>query len=1844
MQRRFVQMQNYYLPADASEDFFPKTDADKINNNIEIIKLVKDLDQRGQQANTDQQAKMATYVGWGGLANDFFDEFNPKYQAQRNELKALVSHEEYENMKASSLTAYYTNPSIARAMWQKIIDSDNADAQFTHGNVLDPSMGTGIFFMTMPQQLRDKVNLYGIELDQITGLIAKQLFPNAQIFVKGFEDVKFKGAHFDLVITNVPFGDTRLLDDSGNNSYYIHDYFLKKAVDVTRDYGLIAIITSTGLMDKRTNNILEKIKNKVVFLGGVRMPTDAFKQIAGTQVTTDMLFFQKNLNNDLDGLDSAFKPATQYPLDKRVWLNTYFISKPQQVLGSFKFQNYHGATLTVVDKGNFLKELPEAISRTLPAQYLYSVDSGQVKIADNKLSDTTLPDNIRNLPLFEYGYANGLIYFNSIDGIVKDGKPEQFTYYTDSMTGEYAGTSESASKEEDYRQQTDNGKKRIYDTYTADKPNKRGKFTDCYKNVIFYYSNYSAKETSIIKGYIDLRDTYQTLINLQLNPKYGKNRNEYDIKFHALLKKMNDIYDHFVSNFGYINLSKNIKLFREDKKAALVESLEDHILDPKTGKQIYIKGKAFKQATVTPDRVIKKVDSAIDALLSSVSEDRGVDFTYMQSIYPGHSKKEIIDQLADNIIIDPQKYKDTGKIEYITKDDFLSGDVITKRDVLKDLIENNDFAANWQHYLDLIEKVLPKHLTIADISFHIGSPWIPDKIVSNFLLDNFFDPNKTFNNSITGSKDQDLIVHTPKGRIIAEKPLSELIFSTKYSTKANKFKVERDGNPLPGYDNPVSIFNYLLQSKQPTITMITGYDKNNKPIREIDEASTAMLRDLEQKIERKFADYITNNAEWAKEVEDTYNSKNNRIVNKVYDGSRLHINGLAKGYHLRPYQKNAVQRIIEDKRALLAHEVGTGKTLTMISAGFKLKDLGLINKPMFVVPTNLVSQFSQDILKFYPTKNVLITTAEDFSTKNRKRFLARIISGEYDAVVIGHSQFEKIPVSQESQQNFVQDHLNQLEASIDALHEKGEDISVKQLERNKKALTNRIKRLAIQRQDNFLTFEELGVDFLFVDEAHNYKNIAPSTSLGRIKGINSQTSKRAMDMLMKIRLLQNKYDNGHVVFATGTPVSNTISELWTMMNYIQPDILKKFDISNFDDWAGSLGKIISELELNTTGNKYRPVKRFERFVNLPELMKIYHITADVQMANGTNLQIPKATKYVIKSELTAIQQGKLQELIERSDQIQDHNVTPDQDNMLKITNEARKLTLDMRLFGNQYQADDSTKLNQVAENVYRIWKRTTKVKGTQIIFSDLGTPKAGKFDVYNELKNLLVTRGIPVDEIAFMHQASNDEAKVQLERKVNAGDIRVLIGSTQKGGTGLNVQARMKAAHHLDVPWRPSDIIQRNGRLVRQGNMFKHVEIYHYITTGSFDNYLWQIQENKLKYITQIMTSNSPIRAMHDVDSQTMTASDFKAIATQNPYLKLKMQIDNDLTLLLNRKHAFDRNYREDVRTYERSKQEAPKLAEDIQKLKQDVEAVKPYKHILSATDIVFNNGQILKSSRTVNNKLYFAIRAAAFAGQSHTGYKQIAKIANLSIEAGYNMTSKIINGTYGIHTAATIFLVGKGRYPLRVDLTDFLHHNYALRIRNYVVGLSGLLDSWKYEYDKKIDIIKQGVGSSTFSKLINIQYLSEKKKILDPLIAGDAKVDEITYQINKFEQKWEAKHPGFSDKANTNKEKVATVKYSNNPNDYDDSLFEQFESKANDKTENKTAIPTQIKSNKLLKKKSIAKTTKSSQKVTLTSTKSVEHYETISLFDFDYTQDAKPAEKVEKQKVAQKPEQLSLF
>jgi N12 class adenine-specific DNA methylase len=1811
-------MENYFLPEDADENLFPSTDKEKIENNIKVIKLVIELSKNGQQATPEQQAKLATYVGWGGLANEFFDEYNEKYATQREELKSLISKKEYESMKASSLTAYYTNPAIARAMWQKVMNDG-----LTHGNILDPSMGTGIFPMTMPKELRDKVDFYGIEIDKITGLIAKQLFPNFHIIIKGFQDVNFLNSEFDLVITNVPFGDTRLLDEN-SKSYYIHDYFLKRSLGLVRNFGEVAIITSTGLMDKRSGNILQKIKDNVDFLGGVRLPDNAFKKIAGTKVTTDVLYFMRDDSNNSSVAEEnkeAFDNAKQFPTDDRVFVNPYFLNRREKTLGFVQIQNFHGATLTVVNNEHYLPSLIHNLSDlTTPSEFAESDNYGDKVIMDKGISENSnVPEQIKKLRKYEFDYVGNNIYYRNGSKIVKNAKPTHISLYVEKGTHYFVAFKASQSKINEFKDYTDDGKKNIFDHFVSSQLTTTGKYKGYLKSTIFYYIDYSDSEKARIKGLIDIKKAYANVINIQLQPNYDK------AVFAKLLKHLNFVYDSFVESYGVINDRANAKMFESDDRFPLIASLEDHKLDDRTGNQVYVKSQAFFEPLVTPDQKRNQVSNALDALLTSVSEARGVDFNFMKSIYPNHSEEEIKNELGDNILIDVQLYTQEKRVKYVTKDELLSGDVVTKNNMAKALAQKNDTTADWEHYTDLLKNVIPEPLTIADISFRLASSWVPDKVLTKFLYSNFADP------SSFADLPENAIVHTPQGRTISEDAYPLL----RYTTNSMKYKVERNGDTLYHYSDAATIIDYLLLSKQPTIQKIVGYDKKDKPIEAPDEVATAQLRTVEKTLEELFHKFVIENAEMAKLTEDTYNDLYNRYVDKKYDGSHLHINGLAKNYHLRDYQKNAVQRIIETKRALLAHEVGTGKTLTMISTGFKLKELGIIHRPLYIVPTNLTAQFGQDILKFYPTKNVLITSPEDFKKQNRKRFLARIISNDYDAVVIGHSQFEKISVSQENYGYFYQDIIDQLQKAMNRYKEDGEEISVKNIERMKKSYENKLTRLRKTDQDTFLNFEDLGIDFMFVDEAHNYKNIAPVTRLGRIKGINARTSQRAFDMQMKVRLLQQKYDFGHVVFATGTPVSNSISELWTMMSYIQPDVLTQMKIDSFDAFVGSFGLIKSQLELNTTGDKYKEQKRFIKFVNLPELMTIYKMTADVQMADQLNLKIPKAKRFVIKSELTPAQKNKLQELIDRTDKIQAREVTPEEDNMLKITNEARKLTLDMRLFStSKFDSNDSEKLKQVADNVFRIYKRTSNVKGTQMIFSDLGTPtnNSTDFDVYNEIKRLLVNLGIPAKQIAFMHDAKDDDQKIKLQCLVNAGDVRILIASTQKGGTGLNVQRRMKAAHHLDVPWRPSDIIQRNGRLVRQGNIFKQVEIYHYITKGSFDNYLWQIIENKLKYITQIMTSNLPIRAMKDVDSETLTASEFKSIATNNPYLKLKMKVDNQLSLLGNRKNAFERNHRANVRSYQEAQKKLPVFQNRLNLLQDDLETIKDVQ-VIDISDIKFPEFPTsYDKSADLNTRLYNEICKIVYHnledGEERLGYKTIATIKGFNIDVGYasKFTSTSEISAYSVDTYTTIYLTKQGRYPITLNLSNFKHSDYGVKIRNQVVGIKGLLKKWSNIIQRYKRVIDLGIGSDEFEDQDKLEYLAAKKKVLDPLIAQDSKVAKIQQDMNQFELSWKQEHPDFI-VSDADKQDIVQTKYSSNPNDYDDSLFE-FLTKEQIQSKPKNIIPAfRTSDNQKPKNNSVIIPVKKFEKpkkeerhthIFVTTAKKGKKYKTISLFDLD--------------------------
>ncbi|HGJ7666436.1 TPA: SNF2-related protein [Streptococcus pneumoniae] len=1685
-----VPVQDFVFPDDL-EDFYPKTNREKIETNIAAIDLVKRLEKEGRQASPEEQELLAKYVGWGGLANEFFDELNPKYETERLTLKSLVSKSEYSTMKQSSLTAYYTDPMIIRQIWQKLLDDG-----FEGGRILDPSMGTGNFFAAIPRSIREKSELYGVELDSVTGAIAKQLHPNVHIEVRGFEEVPYQNNSFDLVLTNVPFGNFRIADKNYDKPYMIHDYFVKHSLDLVRDGGQVSIISSIGTMDKRTDNVLQEIKTNTHFLGGVRLPDTAFKSIAGTRVTTDLLFFQKDQAKNLNEEELVFSGSIPFEEDKRVWINPYFDGKHNiQVLGQYEVRNFNGGTLNV-----------KGVSETLSTDIMKALENvGAPKQIDNSLKvpvfiqeevDNSIPSRIReDIALYSFGYEGNQIYYRDTHGIRKSSKVDEISYYVDEK-GDFKAWDSSLSEHKiDRFVQLHLTDEEALDVYKSEEASKRGKYKGLFKKTVFYESPLSDKDIGRIKGMVDLRETYQSLIEIQRHQDYSR------ADFQELLSKLNREYDRFVSQFGYLNASVNRNLFDSDDEYSLLASLEDEYIDSKDQKVKYKKSLAFEKALVRPERVIARVSTALDALNSSLSDGRGVDLDYMVSIYPEHSQAAILDELGDQILMDPESYL-RGERKYLSKNQFLSGDILNKIEVVQLLVEENNQEYDWNHALDLLESVRPPRIHLADIEFKIGSRWIPQSVYGKFAFECF--TNREFELS-SPDVEQVIEVNPVDGQVHLR---------TSFAYRYPSAKDSSLGVSGSRYDTGRKIFENLLNSNQPTITMTVTEGEKKKTITDLEK--TSVLRAKEQHLQELFQEFVSRYSEVQQVIEESYNRLYNRTVSREYDGSHLVIDGLAQNISLRPHQENAIQRIVEEKRALLAHEVGSGKTLTMLGAGFKLKELGMVHKPLYVVPSSLSAQFGQEIMKFFPTKKVFVTTKKDFVKARRKQFVSRIITGDYDAIVIGDSQFEKIPVSKERQMNYIEDKLNELREIKTHSENK---YTVKEAEQSISGLERQLEELQRFNRDSFIDFENLGIDFLFVDEAHHFKNIRPITGLGNVAGITNTTSKKNVDMEMKVRQIQEEHDFKNIVFATGTPVSNSISELYTMMNYIQPDILKRYQVDYFDSWVGAFGEIQNSMELAPTGDKYQPKKRFKKFVNLPELMKIYKETADIQTQDMLDLPVPEAHIIPIESELTENQKLYLEELVMRSDMVKCGTVDPSQDNMLKITGEARKLAIDMRLLDSSYSLADNHKLLQVVDNVERIYREGMENKATQIIFSDIGTPKKkdNGFDVYSEIKALLVDRGVPSKEIAFVHDANSDEKKNSLSRKVNAGEVRILLASTEKGGTGLNVQSKMKAVHHLDVPWRPSDIQQRNGRIIRQGNENKEVDIYHYITKGSFDNYLWATQENKLRYIKQIMTSKEPIRAAEDIDEQTMTASDFKALATGNPYLKYKMELENDLTLLENQRRAFQRSKDHYRHTISYCEENMPILEKRLSKYEGDIQQSEMSKDQAFSMTV---GKQAFEQRAEAGESLHRLIR------HNQADSKEFRTLASYR---GFDIKMLSLPTNQPLPETFSVKIVGENQYSVSLDLYSPLGTIQRLQhtidhIKEDQVKTQNLLEELKDKWTTaKVEIEKN------FPKEEDYQTKKAEYDVLAPLIETETDLDIIDQALRQFHEKGNKKQEQLS-------------------------------------------------------------------------------------------------------------------
>lgn len=1707
------------------------TKAEKVQANLSAIKLVKALEADNRLADSAEQEILSNYVGWGGLANDFFDSKINRFAKERDELKSLVTKEEYRAMEMSSLTAYYTSPEIATAMWDKIVESG-----FKGGNILDPSMGTGIFFETMPEDIKKNSTLYGIELDTITGAIAKHLHQDATVLVQGFETVNFEGTPFDLVITNVPFADVRIVDKAYDNKpYRIHDYFFKKAIDLVPYHGMVAAITSTGTADKSAGSILPELRRSgTQFLGGVRLPNTAFKD-AGTRVVTDILFFQKGAfipvpDNNIDFWSSD---RNKLPFDKRVSLNPYFfqdaICKNPCVLGDYQVRNFNGGTLDLVVDSSFdlVSELQEALSKVTVPFEVERLEPRDIILKEevNHLDQDLLAS--LDIRLNEYACdKNGRVYYRDNTSIRPSSRAAEMIFYQDEQ-GQFVKYDDKYKEEAilDFEAAVEADPNIVTNTWVSQTPSKAAKSKGLYKGIYFYETPLTDTENKRIRGMVAIKNAYQAIIDIQMTIDYDEG------KFKQLLATLNQAYDTFKNKYGYINQAVNARLFDRDDRYPLIASLELEELDENdSSKVVFVKSDAFKKPTIRPKKHLHQVMSAVEALNVSLSEGRGVDLNLMSSVYPDVSEDMMISELGETVMIDVERYIDDKTVHYVTKDKFLSGDVLVKRDCINSLIEDGDTQADWERYLELILSVVPEPVVLSDIDFSIGSSWIPSNVVSQWVFSELLDEKV----GLHSEEAKSLLVTSRIGRGFNERLLN------RYMSRQSNLRLGLRDEYNKSYSHATDIVAHLLTSNQPTIMRNFGTTEN--PIRKVDEVATANLRECERVLQESFKNFILENPTVQEVIEDTYNEVFNRYVTRQYDGSLLEFDGLAKGVELRPHQKNAVQRILEERRALLAHEVGTGKTLTMISAAFKMKELGLIHKPLFVVPSSLTAQFGQEIMRFYPTKKVFVTTEQDFEKSRRRLFVSRILTSDYDGIVIGHSQFEKVRVSQEREQAFISEKIDELDEIIGYAKANDDKITFKQAQSMRRSLEANLETLLENKTgiDEFINFESLGIDMLFVDEAHGYKNVRPMTRFGNVAGITNRTSKKNMDMEMKVRVLQEEHDTRHVVFATGTPVSNSISEMYTMMNYLQPDVMEHFGVSFFDAWVGAFGIVENSLELNPTGDKYISRKRFAKFMNLPELMAIYRQTADIQMTEDLNLPVPMVEKVAVESQLTEDQKVYLDELVERSDRVKNGNVDPSEDNMLKITSEARKLALDMRLLDAElYVRADADKLMQVVERVDKIYRMEAKHKGTQMIFSDLGTPNGKGFSVYQELKVLLVERGIPEEEIAFIHDAANKKAKLQLQRQMNAGEIRILMASTEKGGTGLNVQRRMKAVHHLDVPWKPSDIIQRNGRLVRQGNIYRKVNIFHYITKGSFDNYLWQIQETKLRYITQIMTSRTPMRASEDIDEQTLSASEFKAIATGNPYLKLKMELDNEFELLSNRRKAWKRDIALSQKRIKQALKDKEIYEKKLSLLVQDkelAEKTRPWKEVVEKEDgkkyevehnpfvMTFEpDGYEATKKDVAGNQLNYAMQMNVASDPLHM------KMTTLAHYRGFVLRALEQKSPWQPERMLDLHIIGQNSYAVRLDFASGI--GTIQRINNVIDGMDKQAKLLRESIDRCADTIKRGEAADVFADQARLDYVSAKRAIVNPLIEVEDEskkptVEQIEEAINAFELQYKADHP----------------------------------------------------------------------------------------------------------------------
>lgn len=1438
---------NYHY--DASDNLYANGEKTKYKNNVAAIRLLKELESSSKPATIDQQRVLARYVGWGGLANVFSN--NPgKWEREQQELKMLLTDQEYQEAMESTLTAYYTDQDLIGKIYKGI-----EKLGFKSGDILDPAMGTGNFFSVLPEGMRNS-SLTGVELDNITGRIAKQLYPLADIQIKGFEDTSFEDNSFDVVVGNIPFANLSIEDERyKDHSFLIHDYFIAHSLDVVKPGGIVAVITSKGTLDKKDTSVREYIAERAKLLAAIRLPNTAFKVIAGTEVTADILFLQKlEKRRDIKDERPSWLELESLP-NSIASVNGYFIQHPDMMLGRMDYEGFYNGSqqwACVPEDGHDLSsDLKEAINKI---QGSFSARPTKRKQSEENELEEEIIDAPRGLRNFTYTVQNNQLYYCENEKLV----PQTF----------------------------------------------------------------SNSKTERIKGLCHIREALLDVINLQTNGEYDQE------ELKKKQKLLNDRYDTFVTKYGYINETANLNAFFEDNQLPLLQSIENT-----TDGKSFTKAAIFERATIRPIELKRNAESAQEALGMSLNNKTGVDFEYMSSIYH-KNPEEIRNELGDLVYLNPIKFTGDMTKGWETKDEYLSGNVYDKLEYARTMSKENPI---FQRNVTALEEVQPVRLLPGDISYRIGSPWIPIKYYQQFMYE-LLDTEK-WNRIGSGAITISYSKYTNTWRISAKRSEPDNIkVNTVYGT---------------GRMNAYELFEASLNLQDVTIRDPVPYfdDNGKQQIKYVlNPKETMIARQKQQDIQSAFQSWLFKDPERSEDLLDIYNNTFNRFVPRAYDGSHLTFPGMSEEVSLRPHQKNLVERIMETGTALAAHETGAGKTASLIAAGMKLRQIGAVKKPMYVVMNHTIEQWKKEFLRFYPGANVLVATKKDFEKKNRQRFVSKIATGDYDAIIIGHSQFERIPISEKRQKAILKREISTLAYEIEmAKKEDGNNWSVKQLVSFKKKLNVRLEKLANRsKKDDVIDFEQLGVDALFVDEAHVFKNLFTVTKMKNVAGIGMTSSQRASDLKMKTEYIQEEHNGRGVVFATATPVSNSMSELFVMQSYLQPEELKRSGLHFFDNWAGTFGEVVTSLEMTPEGGGYRMKSRFAKFHNVPELMSMFHLVADIQTSDMLDLPVPElidGKAKVIVSQPSEYQKEMMDDFVLRSEMIRNGDVNPTEDNMLKLTHEARLMAIDPRLIDELAPIPQDSKINMCVDNVLDIWKKTRDKRATQMIFCDSGTPKPDRFNVYDEIKSQLIKKGIPESEIVFIHDAKNDRQRDKMFAKMRKGDIRVLLGSTSKVGTGTNVQDKLIAGHHIDCPWKPADIEQRDGRIIRQGNSNDKVSIFHYVTKGTFDGYLWQIQEQKLRYISQVMTSKNISRTMNDLDETVLSAAEVKAIATDNPLLLEKMTLDNEV----NRLHLIRSRWSNEQAIMQRRvvKTFPARIAEkekEIDKLKKDMKTVASFK------------------------------------------------------------------------------------------------------------------------------------------------------------------------------------------------------------------------------------------------------------------------------------------------------------